>query len=471
MARRLLVLVALVGVLAPASSASTPVGAYTKTDVTIIASDGVPLAATLVEPAGVSGPVPAVLMYHGLGGKRQDVMEIAQRYADAGFAVLAPDFRGHGESGGLTSIDGPREIQDVRELYAWLAARPEIDAQHIGGWGISLGGGAILRALGEGVPFAAAETLQTWTNLYTALAPQDLSKSGAVYAFLNSLPENRLAPEVQAIRQDALASTNLPALKAFGAQRSSIQLLPHVTAPVFMMQGRRDFAFDLAQAKAGIAALRGPKRLYMGDFGHAPSKFPGPDIDVVVSEGIRWFKQYLMPQGGGAEPFVQLASDPWNGTPATYTRLPPVRAKSWKLAGKSSIGAEGKDVRTLTRTATRLETFGAATVRTTATFTGGWSHVVAVLTAKTPGKRTIVVSAGGMNATGLSGKRTVTIRLIDCSTLIPRGSRLTVSLASSTTAIDPQNPLYLDVPMPATAHLSVQSVALRLPVLRQPISR
>ena len=106
-------------------------GAYTNTDVTITASDGVDLAATLIEPTGVSGPMPAVLMLHALGGKRQEVMEIAQRYADAGFAVLAPDFRGHGESGGLTSIDGPREIQDVRELYAWLAARPEIEPDQI----------------------------------------------------------------------------------------------------------------------------------------------------------------------------------------------------------------------------------------------------------------------------------------------------------------------------------------------------
>jgi hypothetical protein len=192
---------------------------------------------------------------------------------------------------------------------------------------------------------------------------------------------------------------------------------------------------------------------------------------MVVNEGIRWFRQYLMPQGGGSEPFVQLAADPWTGTPATYTRLPPVRAKSWAVAGNSSIGAEGKDVRTLTRTKTRLETFGSATVRATATFTGGWSRLVAVLTAKTPAKKTIVVSAGGMNTVDLSGQRTVTIRLCDCATLVPRGSRLTVTLASSTTAQDPQNGLYLDTPMPATAHLSVRRVTLRLPVLKQPVSR
>ena len=183
------------------------------------------------------------------------------------------------------------------------------------------------------------------------------------------------------------------------------------------------------------------------------------------------FKQYLMPQGGGAEPFVQLASDPWNGTPATYARLPAVRARTWSLAGRSSIGAEGKDVRTLTRTTTRLETFSSPTVRATVTLSGGWSHLVALLTATTPAKKTIVVSAGGINTTGLSGKRTVTIRLLDAATLIPRGSRLTVSLASSTTAVDPQNPLYLDVPMPPSARLGVQSVTLRLPVLKQPISR
>jgi predicted acyl esterase len=60
------------------------------------------------------------------------------------YEVLTFDARGHGESGGLVSIDGPREIADARAIRAWLAGRPEVADEQIGAWGISYGGGAVL---------------------------------------------------------------------------------------------------------------------------------------------------------------------------------------------------------------------------------------------------------------------------------------------------------------------------------------
>ena len=48
-------------------------------------------------------------------------MGIGERYA-----VLAFDARGHGESGGLIGIDGPKEIADVKAVFAWLRDRPDV---------------------------------------------------------------------------------------------------------------------------------------------------------------------------------------------------------------------------------------------------------------------------------------------------------------------------------------------------------
>ena len=120
-------------------------------ELTLHMDDGVDLAATLYEPSNAPPPAgyPAIVLFHGIGGKRQDLAAIAQRFDDD-FAVLAFDARGHGQSGGLVSIDGPREIADTREVYDQLAARPEIDKTRIGAWGISLGGGAVLRSLVRG---------------------------------------------------------------------------------------------------------------------------------------------------------------------------------------------------------------------------------------------------------------------------------------------------------------------------------
>jgi fermentation-respiration switch protein FrsA (DUF1100 family) len=438
---------------------------------TLRMDDGVGLAATLYEPSTAPPPAgyPAIVLLHGLGGKRQDLDPIAQRFVGP-FAVLSFDARGYGQSGGLTSFDGPREIADVRAVFDQLAARPEIDKTRIGAWGISLGGGAVLRSLVEGVPWAAVETVQTWTDLGSALAPQNLPKSGAILQFVSSLPPSRLDPSVLAVRDDALAGRNLKSLRAWARVRSSRQLLSKVKTPVFMFQGRRDFAFDLSQAKAGYALLKGPKRLYLGDFGHAPSTFPGPDVAQVVSLGLKWFTHYLV----GASPSiaqVTLAPSPWRGKVRTYAKLPPTRTLSIALPGSDHLAGASRAQRASGRFTGPAETFGSAAVRATVRLTGGWSRLVAVLTAQRRHGSEVVVSEGGINTAGLRGTRRLSIHLIDTATLIPQGARLRLTLASSSVAQSAGNLLYLNLPMPRRARLGVGKVRLLLPILDSPVSR
>ena len=440
-------------------------------ELTLHMDDGVDLAATLYEPSAAPPPAgyPAIVLFHAIGGKRQDLAAVAERFTDP-FAVLTFDLRGHGQSGGLVSIDGPREVADAREVYDQLAARPEIDKTRIGAWGISLGGGLVLRSLVEGVPWKTVETVETWTDLYSALAPQNLAKSGAIFQFLSSVPTDRFDPSVLAIRDDALASRNLPALRAWTGARSSRKLLKTVKAPVFMFQGRRDFAFDISQAKAGYALLKGPKRLYVGDFGHSPSTFPGPDFTQVTALGKAWFTRYLGAATTTIAP-ITLAPSPWRGKVRTFAKLPATRRLSIDLPGNDHLAGAGRALRTSGRFTGKAETFGAATVQLTARLTGGWSRLVAVLTAEPPKGSEVVVSEGGINTTGLTGKRKLTIQLIDTATLIPRGARLTLTLASSSVAQNPGNLLYLNLPMPKAARITLGAAKLTLPILRKPISR
>ena len=441
-------------------------------ELTLHMDDGVDLAATLYEPSAAPPPggYPAIVLFHGIGGKRQDLAAVAQRFAADTFAVLSFDFRGHGQSGGLVSIDGPREIADAREIYDQLAARPEIDKTKIGAWGLSLGGGAVLRSLVEGVPWKAVETAETWTDLYSALAPQNLAKSGAIFEFLNSVPADRLDPSVTAIRDDALASRNLPALRAWAGARSTRPQLKTVTTPVFMFQGRRDFVFDIAQARAGYALLKGPKRLYVGDFGHAPSTFPGPDFQQMTSLGLAWFKRYLGTGSATIAP-ITLAPSPWHGKLRSFAKLPATRRLAVSLPGNDHLAGAGRAVRSSGPFTGNAETFGTPTVQVTARLTGGWSRLVAVLTAEPRKGSQIVVSEGGINTAGLTGKRRLSIRLIDTATLIPRGARLTLTLATSSVAQNPGNLLYLNFPMPKAARITLGPAKLMLPILRKPISR
>ncbi len=72
----------------------------------------------------------------------------------------------------MFGLDGPKDVQDTRDLFDWLAARSDVSDTQIGAFGLSLGGGAVWNAAVAGVPFKAIVPAITWTNLATALAPQ-----------------------------------------------------------------------------------------------------------------------------------------------------------------------------------------------------------------------------------------------------------------------------------------------------------
>ena len=68
-----------------------------------------------------------------------------------------------------------------------------------------------------------------------------------------------------------------------------------------MMQGRRDFAFGMGQALQAYNALAGPKRLWLGLHGHAPSTFPAADSAAMLAEGTQWFDHYLAADPNGID--------------------------------------------------------------------------------------------------------------------------------------------------------------------------
>ena len=461
--------------LAAALLAAAPSTAHDATDVTIVGADGTRLAATLLLPGGSppSGGWPAVVYLHGLGGNRSSMIELSRSMGvlDDDYAVLAYDARGHGQSGGLIGIDGPKETADARAVFEWLRDRPDVADDKIGAWGISYGGGAAWNSLVAGVPWAALEVVETWTDLYSALMPQGLAKSGVIGGFLVSLPAAKLDPAVPELRDAAFAG-RAEEVAGFAAQRSSLSKLRGVRTPVFLMQGRRDFAFGIDQATRPFALLAGPKRLWLGNHGHAPSTFPAADSAKMLAEGKQWFDRYLRGAHNGIDGqqrVVLAAAGSARVTRSTGLPRTTIRNVVFPLARARTITTRGKVASRAAALATPIEVFGAPTVRVDVRAAGGWSRLVAVLSATTPSGTEIVVSGGGVPLR--NGRRTVTIRLIDQATFVPRGSRLTLTLASSSLAQNPANLLYLDLPLPAPARATIFSTKLTLPVLATPVSR
>jgi predicted acyl esterase len=444
-------------------------------EVSLTMDDGVRIDAALLVPDGTapSGGWPAVMMFHGLGGSHNSLVPLAQSYIAKGYAVFLPDARGHGTSGGFVSLDGPREVADVRAEFQWLAALPEISDTQIGAWGISLGGGAAWNSVVAGVPFKALETFQTWSDLYRALFPQNFGKSGAIYQFAQSVPTERIDPALRQYVPQLIGSENLSAVRDLLGARSSLRLMSAVTTPSFLFQGRRDFAFDIDQAVDAYRRLAGPKRLYIGDFGHAPSSFPGPDLAHVVQLSLRWYDRYLKnePNGVDKEKPVQVAADPWRGTATAFAALPKVRRFIWPWSVRGKLLRDhGKLVHTFRPLKRNIEQFGAPVVTVTASTTTQWPHLVAVLTAVDRAGKETVLSEGGTVTTFGRAWKSVRFNLISDANLLKRGTRLRVYLGATSTVQNIANLLYLKT-VPEGSQLKVGRLTLTVPVLAKTISR
>ena len=468
---RALVVALLAALLVGAGDAPSSVAA--KQDLTIPMDDGVSIAATLYVPDGTrpAGGWPAVVFLHGLAGNRQQMNALVEGYRvgeQLSAAVLTFDARGHGQSGGLVGIDGPREVSDTRAIRDWLAARPDVSDTRIGAWGISYGGGAVFNSLVAGVPWAAVFTVETWTDLYSALMPQGLVKSGLVAGLAGSIPPEKRDPSLTAVQAAAFAG-NAAAVKPWAAERSSLAKLGTVTTPVYMAQGRRDFLFGIDQGARAFARLKGPKTLYVGLHGHAPSTFPAADTVYLMNQAVSWFGCFVVNAGCGVSSLVAIAPENVGGQVTVRGTRPPVSPTFVSFPGVTTFARSGKVSRTSTRLRNAIEIYGAPTVQTSIAASGGWSRLVAVLTARTPTGKEIVVSAGGVPTK--PGAQKVTIHLVSQATFVPRGSRLTLTLASSSTAQSPTNLLYLDLPMAPTARARVGTAVLKLPGLRTPVTK
>ncbi len=111
--------------------------------VTLVTSDAISLAGWYVQPQ--NGGV--MIMLHGLGSNRLEVLPHARMVIEQGYGVLLMDMRAHGASGGEIFADGWQSPVDVAAMVDYLQAREEVE--HIGALGLSSGAVAILQAGAE----------------------------------------------------------------------------------------------------------------------------------------------------------------------------------------------------------------------------------------------------------------------------------------------------------------------------------
>jgi pimeloyl-ACP methyl ester carboxylesterase len=153
---------------------------------------GTAVSAWLYLPESQSGPIPCIVMAHGLGGTKDAGLEpYAARFCDVGFAVLAFDYRHFGASDGeprqLAWI--PYQLADYTAAVEYAHGLEQIDPERIALWGTSLSGGHVIVTAARDLRIACVVAQCPWLD-GRAAAIEGMKQAGIGQLF-------RLVPHAQ----------------------------------------------------------------------------------------------------------------------------------------------------------------------------------------------------------------------------------------------------------------------------------
>jgi pimeloyl-ACP methyl ester carboxylesterase len=211
-------------------------------DFRLSSTDGLSLAATY--RPGRRPDAPAVLLLHGNGASRAAMAPTAAVLAQAGYATLAIDFRGHGQSAPAHHSFGLYESRDAEAGLRWLKARQR--GAKVAAVGLSLGGAAAL--LGRSGPL-----------------PADALVAEAVYPDIRHAIRNRIAAFTTAgpayLLEPLLSLQSRARLGVWPARLSPLDAAPHYPGPVLVIGGGADRYTPPDETRRLYAAFPGSKRL------------------------------------------------------------------------------------------------------------------------------------------------------------------------------------------------------------------
>jgi predicted acyl esterase len=312
--------------------------ARTTRDSSLVMSDGVHIETTLMVPPDSTRPAsgfPVVVFIHGLGGNKDEIGLINTIITANGFASFTYSVRGQGTSGGLSTIMGPRELQDLRDIIAYVRTRPEINPDALGVAGGSQGGvHAWLAAINHLPGVRCIATLVAPPSYASDLAPNNCIKQ-ELQAEL-TLSTVRFDPYRDRIKSFVFTE-NMDSIRAFMKERDLASFVDSVRIPVIQSLGWKDVLFQVngaIRARSNLASRGIPCWSYFGTNGHS-EPLNLPEYFFVVQGMLDWFHHWLIePLLTDVEtPWVTYADDSpgwphrrtavWPPTPASMLRLYP----------------------------------------------------------------------------------------------------------------------------------------------------
>jgi len=218
-----------------------------------------------------------IILCHGSPGDKRDLAGLADALMDAGFGVLAFDFRNWGESDRGPVTFGYREAQDVLGAVTFVQNRRAESQQQIGVFGLSMGAAAAIIAAAETPAIDAVVADSSYARL-------DQAVDRVVRRFWGPLA--------------ALASTSASRLgtRLIGAPLATVSPVEAIAGisprPVLIIHGMQDRLTDVRDARALYRACGDPKALWIIEHaGHGQTRRVGAEeYDRRV---IGFFRQHL----------------------------------------------------------------------------------------------------------------------------------------------------------------------------------
>lgn len=195
--------------------------------VNLSAADGAVLKAWYVHPHEYNGN--AVILLHGITDNREGVAGYGRLLLEHGYAVLLPDARRHGESGGELATYGLKEADDIHRWVSWVYAHDPPQCMY--GFGESYGAALMLQSL-------AAE------NRFCAVAVESPFSTAREMSYERVSGPLHLRPWFgRTLARPAIWSASLYARLHYGIdllQPSPLDAVMHSTVPVLLIHGEAD---------------------------------------------------------------------------------------------------------------------------------------------------------------------------------------------------------------------------------------
>lgn len=220
----------------------------------------------------------AIILVHGHGGNRTQLLTDAALLANRGFGVLLYDTRNCGESEGEMNTFGLTEVNDVRGALDFVRAQSGVDPARVGLMGHSLGGAITIMAAAQFPEIRATVTESTFTSL------EENIYSGVKN--LLGLPPFPFAPLVVfwGERESALD---------IGLVRPVDQISAIGPRPVLIAHGKQDEIIPIENAYRLYEAAREPKELYvLPEAGHCC--LPQVGGEEYTHRVVGFFERYLL---------------------------------------------------------------------------------------------------------------------------------------------------------------------------------